>query len=53
METFQTFISALEYVWALPLGVGKLFYVAGTYYVGKVGINFLSDIKESDTKDKK
>lgn len=41
MAIFETFAEAAAFVWALPLGVGKIFSIGGGgYLVGIVGKHF-------------
>lgn len=54
MAFFETFAEAAAFVWALPLGIGKLISLGGGgYLVGIVGKHFLSNPKDtlSDTKN--
>lgn len=49
MAVFDTFEAAIQFVWALPLGVGKIFSVGGGgYLVGIIGKHFLSDVKKEE-----
>lgn len=40
MIEFSTITEAVAYVWALPYGVGKLFCIAGSFFVGIKGKDF-------------
>lgn len=40
MIEFATFEAAAAYVWALPYGIGKLFCIAGAYFVSIKGKDF-------------
>lgn len=46
MAFFETIEAAAAFVWALPLGIGKLICTAGGFYVGIKGKHYLSDLKK-------
>lgn len=47
MAFFETIEQAVAFVWALPLGIGKIFSIGGGgYLVGIMGKHFLSDTKD-------
>lgn len=53
MELFETFEAALQYLWALPLGVGKIIsFGVGGYGVFKVGKTFFGDCNKAQSKTK-
>ena len=52
MAFFETFAEAAAFVWALPLGIGKLISLGGGgYLVGIVGKHFLSDTKDNSNEN--
>lgn len=49
MAFFETIEVAVQFVWALPLGLGKIFSIGGGgYLVGIMGKHFLSDVKKEE-----
>lgn len=49
MAFFETIEAAAAFVWALPLGIGKIFSIGGGgYLVGIVGKHLLSDVKKEE-----
>lgn len=47
MAFFETIEQAVDFVWALPIGIGKIISIGGGgYLVGIMGKHFLSDTKD-------
>ena len=54
MAFFETIEQAVAFVWALPLGIGKIFSTVGGFYVGIKGVHFLANLSDYiNSKDKK
>lgn len=51
MAVFNTIQEATAFLWALPLGIGKLICSGALYYVGIKGKHFLEDLKKKEKKD--
>ena len=52
MAFFETIEAASAFVWALPLGIGKIISIGGGgFFVGIVGKHFLSDIKSNNNEN--
>lgn len=46
---FETIEAALEYIWALPLGIGKLLSLGGGgYFVTKMGQSIFKNNNDND-----
>lgn len=54
MAFFETIEQAVAFVWALPLGIGKIVSTIGGFYVGIKGVHFLADLSDNtNSKSKK
>ena len=50
MAFFETIEAAATFVWALPLGIGKIVSTVGGFYVGIKGVHFLANLNNKDKK---
>lgn len=53
MAFFETIEQAVAFVWALPLGIGKIVSTIGGFYVGIKGVHFLADLSDNTNSESK
>lgn len=53
MAFFETIEQAVAFVWALPLGIGKIVSTIGGFYVGIKGVHFLADLSGNTNSESK